>query len=152
MAYATVQDALDRYAEDYVVTSCDRDEDGILDTASFEQALDDATDWIDSYLVGRVTLPLTVVPRRLIRICVDVAIFESSESADTMTTLKQDRFNRAKEFMEAVAANKLKLVRDGANTAGRNKPASATIVTQHTQRDEREPGARRFSRDKLRNL
>lgn len=152
MAYATAQDALDRYDEDYVVVSCDRDGDGVLDTASFELALADASDWIDSYLMGRYTLPLTVIPRRFIRICIDVAIFESSETADTMTTLKQDRFKRAQEFMEAVAAGKLRAVRDGVNTTSRNKPGSAAIITQHTQRDEREHGSRLFSRDKLRNM
>jgi phage gp36-like protein len=152
VAYATAQDALDRYDEDYVIVSCDRDGDGALDTASFELALDDASDWIDSYLIGRYTLPLTVIPRRFIRICIDVAIFESSESADTMTQLKRDRFDRAKEFMEAVAAGKLRAVRDGIKATGANKPGSATIITQRTQRDEREHGSRLFSRDKLRNM
>lgn len=152
MAYATVADATERYGDDYVTVSSDRDNDGSLDTAAFELALDDASDWIDSYLSGRYALPLAIIPRRLVRVCVDVAIFESSETAGTMTTLKEMRFMRAKEYMEQVATGKLRLTLDGETATGVNNRGAATIVTQRDQKSERMYGSRRFTRDKLSKL
>lgn len=152
MAYATPADATARYGADYVITSCDRDGDGLLDTATFTQALEDASDWIDSYLIGRYDLPLVNAPRRLIKICIDIAIFEMSPDAGTMTTLKADRFKAAQEYLTQVAKGELRLARDGQKSTGANLPGSATIITRKTQKAERVSGSRRYTRDKLDKL
>ncbi len=146
MAYATVTDATDRYGEEYIIVSCDRDSDAALDTASFELALDDASDWIDSFLFGHYDLPLTDFPRWLVRVCVDVAVFFSSETAGTMTTLKEERFKRAEMYMEQAKCGKRRLSKDGVNMTGRNKTQSAVIVISKDADDEMECGARRWTR------
>jgi phage gp36-like protein len=147
MAYATVQDALDRYGSDYVITSCDRDGDASLDTSALEQALDDATDFIDSFLIGRYTLPLLSTPAAFKKFCCDIAIFFVSENAGTMTNEKRDRYKRAEEWMCAVSEGKRRLVDAGTAASGPNKTQSATIIPQIEQKDERTCGSRRWTRD-----
>lgn len=147
MAYATVQNAIDRYGEQYVITSCDRDNDGDLDTAAFELALDDATDMMDSYLIGRYTLPLDSVPRVFIKYCCDIAIFFLSENAGTMTNEKRDRMTRATTWLEQVGEGKRRLVRAGEASSSKNHTLAAQISTQHDQSTERAYGSRRWTRD-----
>lgn len=148
MSYATVQNALDRYGSDYVIVSCDRDGDGTLDTAAFQQALDDATDWMDSFILGRYDLPLLSVPAIFKRYCCDVAIFFASEDAGTMTTEKRDRMTRASEFMELVASGKRRLSTSGAAATGANHTVTPQLVTARDQRDELTHGSRRWTRER----
>ena len=150
--YATIQDALDRYGNDYVVVSCDRDDDGVLDTEALTLALEDASDWIDSYLAGRVALPLTTIPRRLIKVCIDVAIYELCEGASTMTTQKKERYESAKEFMMDVKNGARRLTFDQELVQSPNSTQEAQIVTQKQQRIERVCGSRLYTRDTLRKL
>lgn len=147
MAYATVTDATSRYGEDYITTSCDRDNDGDLDAAAFEQALEDATDFIDSYLIGRYTLPLDEVPNVFVKFCVDIAVFFVSETAGTMTNEKRDRMARATTWLEQVGEGKRRLVKSGEKASSKNHTQSAQLSTQKDQRSERACGSRRWTRD-----
>lgn len=147
MSYATVADATTRYGADYLITSCDRNGDGVLDTTAFQNALDDATDFMDSFLIGRYDLPLLSVPKVFNKFCCDIAVFYASESADTMTTEKRDRYQRAVSWLEAVAEGRRRLVASGSASTGPNKTRSVTILTQKTQSGERTCGSRRWTRD-----
>lgn len=152
-AYATIQDALDRYGEDYVIVSCDRDGNGILDDEALALALEDASDWIDSYLAGRVGLPLIPpIPRRLVKVCIDVAIYELCEGAPTMTTQKKERYESAKEFMLDVKTGARRLTFDQELMQSPNSTQSAQTVIQPQQRVERVCGSRLYTRDTLRKL
>jgi phage gp36-like protein len=152
-AYATIQDALDRYDEDYVIVSCDRDGDGTLDEDAFTLALEDASDWIDAYLAGRVALPLLPpFPRRLVKVCIDVAIYELCEGAPTMTNQKKERYESAKEFMLDIKTGARRLTFDQELIQSPNSTQSAQIVIQKQQRVERVCGSRLYTRDTLRKL
>jgi len=153
-AYATIQDALDRYGEDYVIVSADRDGNGVLDDEALTLALEDASDWIDSYLAGRVALPLDPlhIPRRLIKVCIDVAIYELCEGAPTMTTQKKERYESAKEFMLDVKTGARRLTFDQELMQSPNSTQSAQIAIQPQQRVERVCGSRLYTRDTLRKL
>jgi phage gp36-like protein len=152
-AYATIQDALDRYGDDYVIVSGDRDGNGILDDEAFTLALEDASDWIDSYLAGRVALPLVApIPRRLVKVCIDVAIYELCEGAPTMTNQKKERYESAKEFMLDIKTGARRLTYDQELVQSPNSTQSAQIVIQRQQKIERVCGSRYFTRDQLRKL
>jgi phage gp36-like protein len=153
-AYATIQDALERYGEDYVIVSCDRNGNGELDDEAFALALEDASDWIDSYLAGRITLPLdpTTIPRRLVKVCIDVAIYELCEGAPTMTTQKKERYESAKEFMIAVRNGERRLTLDQETVQSPNATQEAQTVIQQAQKCERITGSRLYTRDTLRKL
>ena len=152
MAYATVSDATTLYGSDYVITSCDRDNSGTLDTASFEMWLDVASDEIDGYFYGHYDLPLANVPRCLIKYCVDIAIFHASADAGPASNNKKERYAAALTYLQAVAAGTIRLIREQVPSAGANAPNSAIIVTAETQVDELECGSRRFTRDKMQDL
>jgi phage gp36-like protein len=152
VAYATVDDAIIRYGTSFVTVSCDREGNGALDTFAFDQALEDASDWIDSYLMGRYDLPLIEYPNYLLLVCVDVAIFFSSETAGTMTTLKEDRYKRAVDYMEAVKSGKRRLCKAGASVTGLNKSQAAQIVTRREARDDLRRGNRHFTTRQTRDV
>lgn len=146
MSYATVTEATNRYGSDYIITSCDRDNDGTLDSTAFQLGLDDATDWMDSFLLGRYDLPLLSVPAVFKRYCIDVAVFFVSESAGTMTTEKRDRFTRAQEFLQMVAEGKRRLSTSGAAATGPNLTLTPTLTTARAARNDLSPGSRRWTR------
>jgi phage gp36-like protein len=152
MAYATTADATTLYGSDYVITSCDRDNTGTLDTASFEMWLDVASDKIDGYFFGRYALPLANVPRILIKYCVDIAIHDASADAGPTSTNKKARYDEAIAYLEKVAKGEIRLIREGTASAGANEPNSAILVTADTQILELDCGSREFTREKLRNL
>lgn len=152
MAYATTADATGLYGSDYVITSCDRDNNGTLDTSSFETWLDVASDEIDGYLSGRYALPLANVPRIFIKFCVDLAIYHASSEAGPMTTIKQKRYDAALLYLQAVGEGKIKPVRSGEQSVGTNQPNAAILTNQRDQISDLECGSREFTRDKLRGL
>lgn len=152
MAYATEADAIAIHGADYVITSCDRTGDGTLDSAAFARHLNGATDEIDSYLYGRVALPLLNVPRILVIHCVNMAIASACAEAGPVSTRKLDLEAKAIKFLEDVQANKRKLISDGAASTGPNLAQSASISTAADQVLALSCGSRRFTRDKLDGL
>lgn len=74
MAYATPDDLLQRYPErDLVQLTDESAQEFKRDVA--ETHLEDASDEIDGYLEGRVVLPLAKVPRQLVRLCCEIAVY-----------------------------------------------------------------------------
>lgn len=109
MAYATSQDAIDLYGEDYILTSVDRDDDGDADAAAFSDALDQATSELDSYIGVKYDLPLVTVPAVLVRFCVDVAVYVSSPNPAELTDEKKDRYAAAIRWARGVAKGEVSL-------------------------------------------
>ncbi|WP_419534736.1 gp436 family protein [Endozoicomonas sp.] len=54
--------------------------DGAMDAAAIDAALTDASDEIDSYLAVRYTLPLSVIPEIVVRLCADIARYRLYDS------------------------------------------------------------------------
>ncbi|TYB11826.1 gp436 family protein [Aggregatibacter actinomycetemcomitans] len=68
MPYATPEGLVKRYGEQSIKTLA-----ASVDSAKVAEALDDASQTIDSYLAGRYTLPLKSVPAVLERHCCYIA-------------------------------------------------------------------------------
>ncbi len=110
--YATTTDATDLYGEDYVLTSADRDEVGVVDATAFGDALTQATSELNSYIGARYDLPLITVPAVLVRFCVDIAIYVSSTSPSELTVEKIARYKAAIKWALGVAAGNVSLGTD----------------------------------------
>lgn len=109
MAYATTQDAIDLYGEDYILTSVDRDEDGVADIPSFGDAITQGQSELDSYIGALYDLPLAAVPDVLVRFTVDTAVYISSMTAGTLTEEKTKRYERAIAWAKLVSEGKVSL-------------------------------------------
>ena len=128
MAYATVANANALYGADAIAVCCDRDpEDGSLDTTSFEVHLDNATDMMDGYLLGRYPLPLETPPAIFKRICVDIARYTASSPA-VMTTQIEELYKAAMLYMRDVAQNRIKLKIAPDTTTGNASMASEAVT------------------------
>lgn len=140
MAYAALQDAKDRYGEDFILTAVTRADTPDLD--SFDKALDSASSEIDSYLASQYTVPVDPVPALIVRYCVDIAIYTASGDAGTGTDEKRLRYEDALKWLSKVAKGEVVLDIDGdgeADNAGEGGvPAystSARIFTRTTMGD-----------------
>ena len=110
--YATTQEAIDLYGEDYILESVDRDDDGEVDATSFGDALEQATSELNSYIGVVYDLPLTTVPAVLQRFCIDIAVYVSCPSAAELTDEKKDRYKAAIKWAMGVASGKVSLGTD----------------------------------------
>ena len=76
MTYAVKQDLVDRFGTPELVDITDRTEEHTgttIDDTILNRALTDANSTINSYLLGRYTLPLASTPDRLLLACCDIA-------------------------------------------------------------------------------
>jgi len=151
-AYFTIADAVGLYGEDYVTVSADRDNDGEIDTALAEGMAEIVSAEADSYMMGRVPLPLENVPLDLKMHCIDIWIYRMSPDAATASIMKEKRFDAAIKWFEMVARGQIKLTYQGEPAVGANKVQSAYVVTANQALSDQLDGARRFSRKRLAGL
>ncbi len=148
-AYADIAFATSAYGSDYVTVSFDRDNDGVIDTADVELMFEIVSAEIDSFLVGKVPMPLVAVPLDLKMRCVDLCIYRMCPDASRLTTEKTERFKAAQKWLEMVAEGVIKLSAEGAALTGANLNQRATITTAATALQDQEAGARWFKRDRV---
>ena len=144
MSYATPQDIINRYPNRDLVQLTNEDPTvTTINTASLQQALDDASAEIDGYLAGRFTLPLTEVPEVLSRLVCDVAIYRL-QSLRPVHDLADARLR----YDDAIAM--LAKVASGAMTLGIGAEGHET---QSAQDAEETSGSKRiFSRKRMRGF
>lgn len=154
MAYADLAYAIEVYGENYVKTSCDRDADDEVDIESFERALIRATSRINGFLVGKIGLPLTLVPEVLRIYCVDLAIEDCSSTADTATEIKTKRAERAMSELKLIAAGKMRLIQDETEPGDGEDIGShmAVLETEQQRSTYLVEGTRAFTRTRMRDL
>jgi phage gp36-like protein len=101
MAYAILKDITDRHGEAVLdrVTDIQGSYNQALTTV--DEALDDATEEIDTYLSARYPLPLPTVPPIVKRLCVDIAVYHLS--GDLVTEQQETRYNNAVKLLKAIA-------------------------------------------------
>ena len=89
VAYAVLQDLIDRYGASELTALTDRAGTGSPDPTVTGTALDDATMTIDSFLAGRYLLPLQTVPPVVTLWCCNIARFLlwKDQASDAVTTL-----------------------------------------------------------------
>jgi phage gp36-like protein len=114
-AYCTRQDLIDRFGEEELFQLAPG-AGGQPDAARVQRACEDAGDMVDGYLRPRHPLPLTAVPRILVKLSAAIARFELHLGGDRQPTdqVKQDR-DAALAFLKDVSASKADL---GIDTTG----------------------------------
>lgn len=107
MAYAVLQNLIDRFGQTELDQVADTTNTGVLDLVRVDRALGDAAAEIDAALIGRYSLPLVTVPDLLERIACDLA--RESLYEDRPTETVKDRAERARAQLMAIASGKLGL-------------------------------------------
>jgi len=109
MAYTTVAEMITRYGADYVTASCDRDQDGSVDTSALERAIEDASARIDTRIAVRYEVPIAPAPAVLASLCGDMAVYLASTDPLALTDDKRERYKDALKLLEAIAAGNASL-------------------------------------------
>jgi phage gp36-like protein len=105
--YATEADLVDRYGEDELVQLTDRLGTGAIDADVLARALADAAAEVDSYLRGRVSLPLASPPAELVWVQADIARYRLHGVRATEEARK--RYEDARSWLRDVAAGRVLL-------------------------------------------
>ena len=101
--YATVQHITDRYGQDALILLTDRQGTGAIDTDVVDQALRDASAEIDTYLAAKYSLPLSLVPDVLVRLCVDIVMYRLAADRDLGTEERRKRYDDATALLTRIA-------------------------------------------------
>ena len=123
MAYANRTDLARRFGEQETASLEDPDNTGSGDVRVSTEALDDATEEVNSYVAVRYALPLPVIPAPLSRACCDVARFRLYK--DRPTEEVKYRYERTVKWLEQLAAGKVLLTFEPALT-----PAQVETLTK----------------------
>lgn len=117
MAYATLQDLIDRYGESAVVVASDTEGTGELDEDAVNKALNDATSLIQSYLRKRYRLPLPLVPTVLTNLSATMAYYLLSGDPTTLTKEKRQRYEDSVKLLAAIADGRVLLAIEPAQSS-----------------------------------
>lgn len=107
MAYADLQNLIDRFGLDEITQLADTTNTAVIDQVRVDRALGDAAAEIDAALTGHYAMPLAAVPDLLQRIACDLA--RESLYEDRPTETVKDRAKRAREQLLAIAKGTLTL-------------------------------------------
>jgi phage gp36-like protein len=107
MSYCTPEDYVARYGDAELVQLTDRLGIGLADAQVFADAADDAGAEIDAYLAPLMPVPLTVVPRLLVRVAIDIVRFRLQGDAPLAESRK--RYDDALAVLAAIGAGKASL-------------------------------------------
>jgi phage gp36-like protein len=125
MPYATLSDMIAEFGEREVVALTDRDNIGYIDTPLLEDRLDKASAEIDTYLVGRYAVPLSIVSPLIVTYTCDIARYRLSGAQVTEVDTVRNRYKDALRFLEAVRDGKIDL---GADLAPATDAATQNLV------------------------
>lgn len=131
-AYATQADMISRFGPDQLVELTDRADPpaGAIDTTALDLALNDAESEINSYIVGRYTLPLANPPQVLNRMACDMARYYLA--ADRTDEVIVQRYQDAVKFLQAVSQGKASLGVDDAQAATPTPPSNGPAIQSGT--------------------
>lgn len=107
--YASPSDLINRYTEEQVLLVADDDMDGGVDQQKVIDSIMDADDEIDTYLANRYELPLVAVPRVLVRLSCDIAMYRLSSEAGVLTDEKRVRYEDAIKLLDKLSKGTAKL-------------------------------------------
>ena len=111
MAYATLQDLVDRFGADELTALTDRTDVGTPDAVVVGRALDDAGQIIDSYLASRYAVPLNPVDAVVVLWTCDIArcLLYKSDVSDAVKA----RYATAIKMLVSAQAGALTLQANG---------------------------------------
>jgi phage gp36-like protein len=107
MTYATRQDMIDRFGSDELMQLTDRANLGVIDDTALNSALADADAEINTYLVGRYTLPLASVSPILTRFAADIARYQLFDTRASDQVIQ--RYKDAIAFFKQITAGNASL-------------------------------------------
>jgi phage gp36-like protein len=111
-SYATPQDMIDEFSEREMLAIADLDDNGAIDTARVQNALNKASEQIDFSVGQRCALPLVItspsVASFLKQLCLDIARYRLTGSGGvTVTDEVKDRYKEADEKLSKIACGKI---------------------------------------------
>lgn len=109
MPYATQSDAIAQFGEREIIALTDRENAGVIDGALLDSALLDASAEVDTYMVGRYLVPLSVVSRLVVTYTCDIARYRLSGATVTEIDTVRNRYKDAIRFLESVRDGKTDL-------------------------------------------
>lgn len=118
--YCTKADLLLRFDEDEITRITDVDGNGLIDEDVLQRAIDDASSEIDSYLVGRYSLPLVEPPADLIRKACDMVrfhLYQSRGLIESENDQVERNYLRIIRYLEQVAKGAIALQVTPSDTA-----------------------------------
>ena len=115
MSYCTRQDLIDRGWELELIQLTDREGVGEINDVILQQAMDDATNDINSYLHGHYQLPLPSVPVVLTRLSCDLTRYYLFDSS--VTEQVEKRYKAVIHYLEQVAKGTILLPVDASNVS-----------------------------------
>lgn len=83
MSYATLSDMERLFGSDEVTELSDRDNDDVNDSGVVDGALEDATDFMNTYLAKRYVTPLTSISESIVKACCQLARYALHKDAAT---------------------------------------------------------------------
>jgi phage gp36-like protein len=144
MSYATPIDVENRYPNRDLVQLTNEDPTATtVNTAFIQQALDDASAEIDTYIEARFTLPLTDPPAVLNRLCSDIAMYR-------MQALRpiHDLEDARKRYDDAIGV--LQKVAKGELTLGLSADSLEPTIAQNVE--VLEGPVKKFTRHRLKGF
>lgn len=164
MPYATYAQAIAIYGESYIATATTKSSGGAVqvDIALFEKHLECASREMNMYLLGRYGLPLLTPPEHFQKLCVDIAIYTASTTADVCTREIRRRYwnavggvddegHRIEGIMPQIAVGKLKL-EVATDTTVANASQSPAHTVARTSQIILECGARELTSESLKRV
>lgn len=108
--YATLDDITthNRF-DDFLLIAENEEADGTLDESAVLTALEYATGEMNVYIAKRYPLPLVFSPKILVRVCLDIALYQLGLGAHGNTEEKRLRYDDAIALLKQVAAGKVEL-------------------------------------------
>jgi phage gp36-like protein len=130
MAYATKQQMIASYGEDEVIQVTDRavPPTGEIDDAVLDQALEEASALIDTYVAKRYDLPLASTPTVLRNLCMVISFYQLTRNRYTEEIRKA--YDDAMTYLKSLSAGHVILDVGGTEP----KSAPAQIVSDATPR------------------
>ena len=131
MAYATVDDAIRQHGERMIRDVSDHDRDGAIDVPTVEQALEDSSSEIDSYLAIRYPTPLPAVPTVVRLYTVEMAVYRMANTGAGYSEDLRKRYEDAVAFLKSIAAGKADLagIAEKGDGAGGGQEAEDGSIT-----------------------
>ena len=124
--YASRVDMVQRFGEQETASLEDPSNIGVSDAAITAEALQDATEELNSYVAVRYSVPLPQVPAPLVRACCDVARFRLYK--DRPTEEVKYRYERTVKWLEQLALGKVLLTFEPALTPEKFDEVSKPIT------------------------
>ena len=111
MAYCTLSDINKLLPQEVLIRLTDDDMSGSVDDDVVTESIDSASDEMDVYLGSRYELPITETVDILIKLNVDIAIYNLySRVKDSIPETRNERYKNAIRMLEKIADGKIDII------------------------------------------